>query len=109
MGYLVAGFLGALVAAIGIFLPCYLLVILAAPYYHRFAQHQQVKAFIMGIIAAAIGAIAGSAFILAKETIIDMPTAVIAFIGLTVLLLAQRFPEPVLIIFAGIAGLFLKG
>ena len=67
IGYLVAGPLGATAAALAVFLPPYLLVIFAAPYYRRFAQNHQVKAFVQGVTAAAVGAIAGAAVILSKR------------------------------------------
>src|SRR5262249_57372581 len=59
IGYLVAGPLGALVAAIGVFLPCYLLVIFPAPYFRRLQSNRQIPAFVDGVTAAATGAIAG--------------------------------------------------
>jgi len=44
IGYLVAGPVGAFVAAGAVFAPPYFIVIVAAPYYRRFAQNRQVKA-----------------------------------------------------------------
>src|SRR5712671_1740755 len=60
IGYLVAGVAGALVAALGVFLPCYLFVIIPAPYYRRWARVPQIKSFVDGVTAAATGAIAGA-------------------------------------------------
>jgi chromate transporter len=48
IGYLVAGLAGALVAALGVFLPCYLFVIIPAPYYRRWARIPQIKSFVDG-------------------------------------------------------------
>lgn len=107
IGYLVAGFWGAVVAAIGIFVPCYLTVVLAAPYFHRFAGNRQVKAFVDGVTAAATGAIAGAAFILGRRALVDVPTVIIAFVTLGLLLLPKRIPEPALIIAAGVVGLLI--
>src|SRR5205807_344245 len=59
IGYLVAGLAGALLAALGVFLPCYLFVIIPAPYYRRWARVPQIKSFVDGVTAAATGAIAG--------------------------------------------------
>lgn len=59
IGYLVAGFAGACVAAGATFLPCYLLTILPAPYFRRYGRRPGIKAFVNGITIAAIGAIAG--------------------------------------------------
>src|SRR6266566_1194878 len=107
IGYLVAGPLGACAAAVAVFLPPYLLVIFGAPYYRRFAQNRQVKAFVQGVTAAAVGAIAGAAVILTRRAVFDLPTVLIALISLGVLLAFKKVPEPVLILAAGVAGVVL--
>ena len=108
IGYLVAGLLGALLAAIGVFLPCYLFVIVPAPYYRRWARIPQIKSFVDGVTAAATGAIAGAAYVLGRRALIDWPTAVICALTLVLLVKAREIPEPVLILGAGAAGLFLR-
>jgi len=108
IGYLVAGLGGAVAAALGVFLPCYLLVVLPAPYYRRFANNPKIKAFISGVTAAATGAIAGAAFVLGKRAIIDIPTGLIALVTLAILLKTRKVPEPIVIIAAGVAGLLLR-
>src|SRR6185369_6127025 len=60
IGYLVAGPLGGLVAAIAVFLPCYLLVVIPARYFRRSVHDPRVKAFVEGVTAAAAGAIGGA-------------------------------------------------
>jgi chromate transporter len=60
IGYLVSGFWGAAVAAIGTFLPCYLLTIIPAPYFKKHGKRPAIVAFVDGVTAAAIGAIAGA-------------------------------------------------
>lgn len=107
IGYLVAGPIGATVAALGVFLPCYLLVVIPAPYFRRFANNPQLRAFVDGVTAAATGAIAGAAFVLGKRAIVDLPSAAIAAVTLVVLLQTKRVPEPVVILAAGVAGLIL--
>ena len=109
IGYLIAGFLGATAAAIGVFLPCYLFVIIPAPYYRRFAQNRQIKAFVDGVTAAATGAIAGAAFVLGRRAVIDLPTALIALITLFLMMKVKKIPEPLIILAAGLIGLILKG
>ena len=104
IGYLVAGPIGAILAALAVFAPPYLIVIVGAPYYRRFARNLQVKAFVQGVTAAAVGAIAGAAFILGKRSLIDLPTISIAVITFALLSL-KKIPEPLLILFAGVAGL----
>jgi chromate transporter len=107
IGYLVAGPLGATAAALGVFLPCYLFVIIPAPYFRRFAGNQAVKGFVDGVTAAATGAIAGAAVVLGRRAIIDVPTALIALGTLGVLVYAKRIPEPLVIVAAGAIGLLI--
>jgi chromate transporter len=109
VGYLVAGVLGALAAALAVFAPPYFIVLFGAPYYRRFAQNRQVKAFVQGVTAAAVGAIAGAAYILARRSLIDVPTVLIGIVTLTALMSTKKVPEPVVILVAGAAGVFLHG
>lgn len=107
IGYLVAGAMGAGLAALAVFAPPYFIVILGAPYYRRFAQNLQVKAFVQGVTAAAVGAITGAAFILGRRSLVDLPTVTIAVLTFG-LLSIKKLSEPVLILCAGIAGLLLS-
>jgi chromate transporter len=104
IGYLVAGPAGACVAAVAVFLPCYFFVIIPAPYYHRIAANQSIRAFVDGVTAAACGAIAGSAFVLGRRAIIDVTTIVICVVSFVVMMRMKRIPEPLIILAAGIAG-----
>jgi chromate transporter len=108
VGYLVAGVIGAVLAAFAVFAPPYLIILFGAPYYRRFAQNPQVKAFVQGVTAAAVGAIAGAAYILARRSLVDVPTMIIGITTLTVLMLTKKIPEPVMILVAGVAGLLLQ-
>jgi chromate transporter len=108
IGYLTAGLIGAMLAAAGVFLPPYLIVILLAPFYRRFAQNRQIKAFVSGVTAAATGAIAGAAFVLGKRAIVDAPTVLIALATLTVLLTTKKVPEPLLILAAALIGVLMQ-
>jgi len=109
IGYLVAGASGATVAALGVFLPVYLFVILPAPRFRRFAKNPQVHAFVDGVTAAATGAIAGAAFVLGRRAITDLGAAVICVVTFAILTTAKRIPEPAIMIGAGILGLVTKG
>jgi len=109
IGYLVAGLPGAVLAAIGVFLPVYVIVVLVAPHFHRVAKNRQVKAFVDGVTAAATGAIAGAAVILGRRSLLDLPTILIALVTLALLLAPRKIPEPVLIVGAGVIGLVLRG
>ncbi len=104
IGYLVAGHPGALVAAIGVFLPVYLFVVIPYPWFDRFSDNPQVKAFVNGVTAAAAGAIAGACYVLARRAIVDLPTLVLALVTLA-LLIRVRVPEPLVIVGAAMLGL----
>jgi len=106
IGYLVAGISGASAAAFGIFLPVYLVVVVLAPSYKRWAKNPQINAFVRGVTAAATGAIAGSVVVLARRSVFDLYTALICLITLLVLF-RWKIPEPVLIGCAAVAGLLL--
>ncbi len=109
VGFLVAGLLGAAAAGFGVFLPCYLLVIVPAPYYRRFAQNPQIKAFVAGVTSAATGAIAGAAIVLGRRAVFDVPTAAIFGATLLMLVKVKKVPEPAVILATGVVGVLLKG
>ncbi len=109
IGYLVRGTPGALMAAAGVFLPCYLFVIGPAPFYERIASNTRVVAFVNGVTAAATGAIAGAAVVLARRAIVDIPTLAICAGTLLVLTFVKRVPEPLVILAAGAIGIALRG
>ena len=107
IGYLVAGLAGSLAAALGMFLPTYLAVVLAAPYYRRIAENLRVRAFVDGVTAAATGAIAGAAVVLGRRALIDVPTVLIALAALGLLRSRKKIPDPIIIVAAGVVGLLL--
>jgi chromate transporter len=108
VGFLVAGLAGAAAAAVGVFLPCYLMVIVPAPYYRRFAQNKQIKAFVTGVTSAATGAIAGAAIVLGRRAVFDVPTVLIFAATLLVLTKVRKVPEPLVILATGVVGVLLK-
>jgi chromate transporter len=108
IGYLVAGPLGATAASVGVFLPCYLFVIIPAPYFRRFADNPRVRAFVDGVTAAATGAIAGAAFVLGRRALIDLTTVGIAVVTWLIFTRFKKLPEPLVILAAGVAGLILR-
>jgi chromate transporter len=108
IGYLVEGFWGACVAAAATFFPCYLFTILPAPYFKKYGKHPGLKAFVDGITAAAIGAIAGAVLVLGKRTLTDYTTIIIAVVTIAVLLRFKKVKEPYIILAAAGVGLILK-
>jgi chromate transporter len=107
IGFLVAGFWGACVAALGTFLPCYLFTVIPAPYFKKYGRLPAVKAFVDGITAAAIGAITGSVIVLARRSVVDVPTAAVALVTLAVLWKFKKLQEPIVIVAAAVFGLLV--
>lgn len=105
IGYLVAGPVGACVAALATFVPCYLFTVIPAPYFRRFAKNASLKAFVDGVTAAATGAIAGAGFVLGRRALVDVPTVLIALVTLGLLIKVKKLNEPLLIVGAGVLGL----
>lgn len=107
IGYLVAGLPGACMAALATFLPCYLFTIIPAPYFKKYGKLPGIVAFVDGITAAAIGAITGSVIVIAKRSIVDVPTAVIAVATAVLLWRYKKLQEPVIVAAAAVLGLVL--
>ncbi len=105
IGYLILGLPGACVAALATFLPCYLFTVIPAPYFKRYGKLPALVAFVDGVTAAAIGAITGAAVVLAKRSIIDLPTAILAGVTLLLLWKFKKLQEPVIVGGAAIVGL----
>ncbi len=107
IGYLVAGFWGAVVAAAATFIPCYLLTILPAPYFKKHGKRPGIVAFVDGVTAAAIGATTGAVIVIGQRSITDFVTAALALITVGVLWRFKKFPEPLVVVVAALAGLVL--
>ena len=108
IGYLVAGFPGACVAAVATFLPCYLLTIFCAPYFKKISKNNSIKAFVEGITATVIGALTGSVIVIALKSLVDVPTILIAIATVFSLIYMKKIKEPLIILIAAIIGLIIK-
>ena len=106
IGFLVAGFAGAVMASIGIFLPVYVFTIVPAPWFKRHRDNPQLKAFVDGATAAATGAITGAVIVLAMRAITDWTTAIIALVSFAVLW-RYKISEPIIVTVSGVIGLIL--
>jgi chromate transporter len=127
IGYLVAGWWGAAVATVAIFLPIYLGVVVPGPWFVRHRGAPWLRAFVMGATAAAAGAIAGAWFVLTREALTNIPSgrvrftvelsdavaldvpAVLIFLASLVVLWFWRLREPLVVLACGLLGLALYG
>lgn len=121
IGYLVAGrggdawmgLAGATVAALATFLPCYFFTIVPAPYFKRHGKRPGIVAFVDGVTAAAVGAIAGACIVLGRRTIFEhgwtpeVPKIVLLAVTIALLVKFKKLPEPCLVLGAAIIGLLI--
>lgn len=108
IGYLVAGLAGAVLAAVGTFVPCWLCTVIPAPWFKAKAADPMLRGFVEGVTAAATGAIGGAAWVLGSRSVFDLSTALIAAGSLAVLVSGFAVPEPLLMLAAGAIGLALR-
>jgi chromate transporter len=108
IGYLVAGFWGAVVAALGTFVPCYLFTVLPAPYFKKHGKRPAIAAFVDGVTAAAIGAIAGAVLVIGQRSITDWVTAALALATAALLWRFKKLPEPLIVVAAALIGLVVQ-
>ncbi|KXG76593.1 chromate efflux transporter [Thermotalea metallivorans] len=85
IGYKVFGVLGAAVAALGIFAPSFVFILIATPYLAKIREIPWVKGFLTGINAAVIGAILASVLQLIPTAIVDVWTLAIGIAGFVAL------------------------
>jgi chromate transporter len=106
MGYLLAGFPGAAVAAAGTFLPSFLLTVILARPFSRSAARPGLTLWVSGVTASTMGALAGTVLLLIRQAVRDPATATIAAVA--VLAAARgRVPEPLVVLLAGALGVLL--
>lgn len=107
------GLTGASVAALATFLPCYLLTIIPAPYFKKHGKRPGIVAFVDGVTAAAIGAIAGACIVLGRRTIFvdrwtpEYPKIAILLVTIALLVRFKKLSEPVVVLSAAVIGLLL--
>jgi chromate transporter len=107
-GYLVDGLTGATVATVAVFLPVFFFVVVPGRLVRRYEKQPRVKGFIQGATAAATGAIAGAAIVIAGQVITGPLAVAIALVALILLLQRRRkLSEPPVVALAALAGLAL--
>ncbi len=104
VGFLVAGFWGALISTVGIFLPSFLFVLIVAPLLARYRDNRNVQGFVKGAYGAAIGTILGACILLGRIAIGDWLTALIGIISLAALF-RWKVSNPLLIAITAALGL----
>jgi chromate transporter len=75
------------------------------PVFKKYGKLPAILAFVDGVTAAAIGAITGAVIVLAKRSIVDIPTALLALVTVALLLKFKKLSEPMIVAGAALIGL----
>jgi chromate transporter len=106
IGYKVAGFFGALVATIGIFMPPAILMLVCTNFLDALNNSGSIKSILKGIRCAVIGLISAAAYVVISSAEMNVTTLIIFVVSLVMLFLLKL--EVVWVILAtGIAGFLM--
>jgi chromate transporter len=103
IGYLVAGFVGAAVATVGVFLPGFVLVAVSGPLIPRLRRSALAAAALDGVVAGSLALMAVVAWQLGEASLVDRTTLVVFGVSL-IALLRFRLNSAWLIAAAAIVG-----
>ena len=81
IGYQLSGFTGALVATMGIFLPSFLFVLILNPFIPKMQKSKTLRYFLDSVNVAAVAIMVAVLFIMAKETLIEWQSMLIALLA----------------------------
>jgi chromate transporter len=104
IGYVLAGFAGAVVATVAIFLPSFVLVGLTGPIVDRVRRSVRGRAALDAINAAVVGLLAGVLVVLGRDVLTDAGAIAIALVA-TVLILKWRVNTSVIVLGGAVVGL----
>ena len=86
IGYVVAGWMGAVVATVGIFLPGFVLVAVSGPLIPRLRQSAVAAAALDGVVAGSLALMAVVTWQLGKASLVDRTTLIVFGVSLIALL-----------------------
>jgi chromate transporter len=108
VGYILAGMKGASVATVGIFLPAFILVAASGPIVFGIRKSKTAGAFLDGVNVASLALMVVVSWQLARASIINIETAVLAAISL-VALLRYRVNSAWLVLGGALLGILTRG
>ncbi len=105
VGYVLDGFVGALAATVGIFLPSLLLTVIGTPLLRRYRGNARVQGFVRGVTVAVVGVLVGTSYLVGKAAIGDWLTVAICACALLASSRFKRLPDPALVAAGAALGL----
>ncbi len=105
VGYMVGGFIGAVAATVGIFLPSIVLTIGATPIFMRYRSNRRVTGFVRGVTVAVVGVLAGTTYLVGRPVIGDWLTLALLVAAIAATRLTKKIPDQALVVGGAIVGL----
>ena len=110
VGYIGAGFWGALALTTGIFLPAFSFTLVGHDFLERLVENTSLHTFLDGVTAGVVGLITFTMLVLFRDAVKDYVTFAIFVVGLLILFKwKSKMNVPVVVIGAGAAGLLVSG
>ena len=104
IGYVLAGFSGALIGTVGIFLPAFFFVAVSGPLVPRIRRSPTASAVLDGVNAASLALMAVVSYQLGRSALVDIPAVLLGVLS-AVGLLYFRLNSAWLVLGGGLAGL----
>ena len=104
---MLAGFPGALVATLGIFLPAFVFVALSGPFVPKLRASPTLGAVLDGINVGSLALMAVVTIQLGRSALVDLPTVLLAAVS-ALLLMRYRVSSAWLVLGGGLVGFLLR-
>ncbi|MCL4466544.1 MAG: chromate transporter [Chloroflexi bacterium] len=103
VGYKALGLLGSVVAMTAICLPSFLLTIFVGQQLRRVRRNPTIQAFLKGVSPAVVGLIAGAGLSIARSSLVDIPTVLLAAVCLGAII-RFKVDSVLVVVAAGLIG-----
>lgn len=107
IGYVLGGLPGAILGTLGLFLPSLVFVALSHPLIPRMRRSPWLGSLLDGVIAASLGLMAAVTLQIARASLVDVPTVILALIS-TFALVRLRINSTWLVAGGALAGLAVR-
>jgi len=108
IGYKLAGFQGAILSTLGIFLPSFFYILLLSKYLDRIKSNKYLKYFLEAVNVAAVAVMIAVSYRLVESIVVDWRTALIAIISFGVYFYFKKLNALWIILGGAIAGYLLS-
>lgn len=107
VGYVIAGWKGAALATVGMFLPAFVFVAVTAKYLPKLRKSLMAGAFLDGVNAAAVALMGFVGWQFARETVLNVPGIAIAVIA-AILVMKFRVNSAWVVLGGAVAGMVMR-